>query len=91
MKTVPKVIRDYFATIGSKGGSKSRRKLSSDDAKDMIRIREARRAYRRYHTQCFWYMPADMQIKTSDIPEIVRGLRKDGGRQGYMLAAKLCR
>ena len=30
-------------------------------------------------------------ITASDIPEIVKGLRKDGGRKGFLLANKLCR
>ncbi|MFC1498877.1 hypothetical protein ACFLS1_10475 [Verrucomicrobiota bacterium] len=91
MKTVPKTISEYFADIGSKGGSVSRRVLMSEDARNMVRVREARRAYRKYHTQCFWYMPADAKIKLSDVPEIVRGLKKNGGRRGFLLAAKLCR
>ena len=57
----------------------------------MVRVREARKAFRKYHAQCFWYMPADARITLEDIPEIVRGLRKNGGRQGFFLAAKLCR
>jgi hypothetical protein len=81
----------YLASIGRKGGTKSRRCLSSADAKNMVRLREARRAFRRFHSQCFWYMNEDMEITLVDVPEIVRGLRQHGGRQGYLLAAKLCR
>jgi hypothetical protein len=91
MKTMPDTIREYFATIGRKGGSKSRRTLTPEQARNMLRVREARRAFRKYHTQCFWYMAKDAQIKQSDIPEIVRGLKTNGGRQGFILAAKLCR
>ena len=90
MNTTPDTLREYFATIGRKGGSKSRRTLTSEQARNMLRVREARRAFRKYHTQCFWYMAEDAQIKQSDIPEIVRGLKKHGGRQGFILAAKLC-
>lgn len=57
----------------------------------MVRVREARKAFRAFHAQCFWYMREDMQIGLQDIPEIVRGLRQNGGRQGFLLAAKLCR
>ncbi len=91
IKTMPDTIREYFATIGRKGGSKSRRTLTPEQARNMLRVREARRAFRKYHTQCFWYMAKDAQIKQSDIPEIVRGLKTNGGRQGFILAAKLCR
>ena len=57
----------------------------------MVRVREARRAFRRFYAQCFWYMRPDMDVTIEDIPELVRGLRQNGGRQGFLLAAKLCR
>ena len=84
-------VRDYLARIGRKGGLKSRRRLSSSDARNMVRLREARRAYRRFRSQCFWYMKEDMDVTLADVPKIVRGLRQNGGRQGFLLAAKLCR
>ncbi len=56
----------------------------------MVRLREARRAFRRFHAQCFWFMREDMEITAADIPVIVRGLQENGGRQGFLLAAKLC-
>lgn len=90
MKKLPDTISDYFATIGRKGGSRSRRTLTPEQAQNMVRVREARKAFRKYHTQCFWFMAKDAQIQESDIPEIVRGLKKNGGRQGFILAAKLC-
>jgi hypothetical protein len=57
----------------------------------MNRVREARRAFRRFHSQCFWYLRPDMPVTLADVPEIARGLRQNGGRQGFLLAAKLCR
>lgn len=84
-------VRGYFSKIGRKGGAKSRRTLSPEAARDMVRIREARRAFHTFHAQCFWYLREDAEITREDIPEIVRGLRKDGGREGLLLAAKLCR
>jgi hypothetical protein len=51
----------------------------------------ARTAVREFHAQCFWYMRADLDIKPSDLKEIARGLRQNGGRRGFLLAAKLCR
>lgn len=84
-------VRAYLAEIGRRGGRKSRRRLASEAARDMVRLREARRAYRAYHAQCFWYLREDMEIHLEDIPEIARGLRRDGGRKGLLLAAKLCR
>ncbi len=87
----PSSVSAYLASIGRKGGKRSRRHLSVDDAKNMVRVRETRRAFRKYHAQCFWFMREDMAISLADVPEIVRGLRQNGGRQGFLLAAKLCR
>ena len=84
------VVRQYLAQIGRCGGRRSRRHLSSEDARNMVRIREARRLFRRYYAQCFWYMQPDMNITIADVPEIAHGLRKHGGREGYRLAARLC-
>ncbi len=91
MKQVPKEVRAYLAEIGRKGGAKSRRILSSEEAHDMVRVREARKIFRALHAQCFWFLRPDLRVTVEDIPELVRGLRQNGGRQGFLLAAKLCR
>jgi hypothetical protein len=83
-------VRSYLAGIGRKGGKKSRRRLSSEDAQNMVRVREARRAFRDFHAQCFWHMRKDLKVTLVDIPEIVRGLRQNGGAKGFALAARLC-
>ncbi len=83
-------VKQYLSEIGRKGGRKSRRLLAPEAARDMVRVREARKAFLAYHTQCFWFMPRDLKITLADIPEIVRGLRQNGGRKGFLLAAKLC-
>jgi len=84
-------VSAYLAKIGRKGGTKSRRSLSPEDARNMVRVREAQRAFLRFYAQCFWYLKADMKVTLADIPEIIRGLRKNGGRTGFILAGKLCR
>ena len=53
-------------------------------------IQEAQEAFNSFYAQCFWYMRKDMQITENDLPEIIRGLRHYGGRQGFLLADKLC-
>ena len=57
----------------------------------MVRVREARRAFRTFHTQCFWHLRPDLIATLDDVPEIVRGLRQHGGRKGFLTAARLCR
>lgn len=83
-------IKVYLSEIGRKGGLKSRRHLSDEDARNMVRVREAKRAYQAFYAQCFWHLRPDLNITLDDIPEIVRGLRQHGGRRGFLLAAKLC-
>ncbi len=91
MIKTPPAVTEYLSRIGRKGGKKSRRILSAEDARQMVRVREARRAFRRFHAQCFWYLRPGMRVTLADVPEIARGLRQNGGRQGFLLAAKLCR
>ena len=55
------------------------------------RIGLARQALHDFHAQCFWFLREDMDVKPSDLPEIIRGLRQNGGRRGFFLAAQLCR
>jgi hypothetical protein len=57
---------------------------------DAQRLELARKALREFHTQCFWFMREDAELSLDDIPEIARGLRLNGGRQGFLLAARLC-
>ena len=91
MKTKDTSVHAYLARIGRKGVTASRRRLSTEDARDMVRVREARRAFRHFHAQCFWHLREDLKVTLGDLPEIVRGLRQHGGRAGFLRAAKLCR
>jgi len=83
-------IQNYLRDIGRRGGKKSRRKLSPESARDMVRIREARRAYRTFHARCFWSFDPDYVVSLEDIPWIVRYLRAHGARPGWEKAATLC-
>ena len=73
-------VRAYLAEIGRRGGRKSRRALAPETAQAMVRVREARRAYRRFHTRCFWSFNPDYDIGKSDIAWVARQLRKHGSR-----------
>lgn len=84
-------VRAYLASIGSKGGRKSRRTLSPETARDMVRVREARRAYRRYHAQCFWSYRPDLKIGLPDVSWVAEQLRKHGNRETWLVAERLCR
>lgn len=84
-------IRSYMAEIGRKGGKRSRRKLSSEQAKDMVRVREARKAYRTFHALCFWSSPPDLTIGLDDLDWVTDRLRRYGNRDAWEVASKLCR
>ena len=83
-------ISRYMAEIGRAGGRKSRRRLDREQARKMVRIREARRAYREFHETCFWSGPRDLEITDVDIPWVIVQLRRHGGRSGWERAERLC-
>jgi hypothetical protein len=84
-------VRKYLSTIGQRGGQKSRRVLDAKTARDMVRVREARRAYRRFHASCFWSFDPNYVLTLSDIPWVAAELRKHGGRAAWETANRLCR
>ncbi len=84
-------IRRYLATIGSRGGRKSRRALDTESARAMVRVREARRAFRRFRVTCFWSYRPDLVITAHDIPWVAEQLMRHGNREAWRIGAKLCR
>ena len=84
-------IRSYLATIGRKGGIKSRRRLDSADARRMVQVREARRAFRRFHASCFWSYRRDLVIGVDDIAWVADQLMKHGNREAWRIGKALCR
>ena len=81
----------YLDEIGARGGRKSRRALPPDVARDMVRVREARRAFRRFRTTCFWSYRPDLVIGSDDVPWVAEQLMKHGNREAWQVGAKLCR
>ena len=84
-------LRRYLAEIGSRGGRKSRRALSSQAARDMVKVREARRAFRRFRHSCFWSYRADLVIRAAAVPWVAEQLMKHGNREAWHAGARLCR
>ncbi len=83
-------VRRYFAEIGRRGGKKSRRHLDPGVARDMVRVRQARRAYVRFHAACFWSYDPEYRIGVGDLGWVVQTLRRNGGREAWEAAARLC-
>jgi hypothetical protein len=84
-------VRKYLSAIGRKGGLAGKRALAPEEARAMVKIREARRAYRKYHAQCFWSYRPDLRIGAQDIPWVAERLMKQGGQEAWRAGAKLCR
>lgn len=80
-----------MASLGRRGGRASRRALSTEKARAMVAVREARRAFRKFHTECFWSYDPSYPIGPDDVPWVAEQLRKHGGRDAWEVAAKLCR
>ncbi|MFT7553331.1 MAG: hypothetical protein ACI9BV_003665 [Rhodothermales bacterium] len=84
-------VKQYLSTIGRKGGKKSRRELDPKMARDMVRVREARKAFRRFHARCFWSSPPSLHIGLGDVDWVCDGLKRRGDREAWDTAARLCR
>lgn len=81
----------YLAEIGARGGRKSRRTLEPEAARAMVRVREARRAFTRFRTTCFWSYRPDLVIGADDVPWVAEQLMKHGNREAWRVGARLCR
>jgi hypothetical protein len=55
------------------------------------RLELAKKAFRDFNAQCFWWYPLDFEVTEAAIPMIVRELRAAGGHEGYRIVAELCR
>ncbi len=84
-------VRDFLATIGRKGGIQSRRRLDPETARQMVGVREARRAFRRFRTSCFWSYRPDLTIGGGDVAWVAEQLMKHGNREAWVIGRKLCR
>jgi hypothetical protein len=84
-------VRSYLSEIGRRGGRRSRRVLLPETARQMVRLREARRAFRSFHGRCFWSSPKDYVVTADDIVWVAQKLMTHGGREGWRIGARLCR
>lgn len=84
-------IRKYLSEIGRAGGLKSRRRLDPETARQMVRVREARRAFLRFHAECFWSSAPDFVVGAGDVAWVAEQLQKHGGADAWRVAGRLCR
>ncbi len=84
-------LLDHLRRIGRQGGLKSRRILTPETARRMVKVREARRAFHRFRARCFWSYRPDLVIGDGDVAWVAQQLRKYGNREAWRVAARLCR
>ena len=84
-------VRKYLAQIGARGGRISRRALTPEAARDMVRVREARKAFREFRTSVFWSYRPDLVISLEDVTWVAEQLKRHGNREAWRIAARLCR
>ncbi|MHC4601562.1 MAG: hypothetical protein ACYS47_21415 [Planctomycetota bacterium] len=84
-------MRKFLSEIGRKGGKRSRRKLDPDTARRMVRVREAKRAFRRFYARCFWSFDPEYRITWNDVEWVAEHLKRHGDRAAWALGVKLCR
>jgi len=83
-------IRKYLASIGRRGGKKSKRVLSPTTAREMAMVREAKRAFKNYYAECFWSFDPDLIITKQDVKWVAEQLMKHGSRKCWEVGRKLC-
>lgn len=84
-------IKTYLREIGAKGGRKSRRRLEPVEARSMVAVREARRAFRNFKAQCFWSFDPDWSIHREQLPLVIDTLREEGDARAFAVARRLYR
>ena len=84
-----KATRAYFAQIGRKGGRKSRRALSTAQARQMVAVRLARSAFRRFRILCFWSYGPDLRITAENAGWVAEQLRRNGNRAAWQIAGRI--
>jgi hypothetical protein len=57
----------------------------------MVKVRDARRAFLRFRTKCFWSYRPDLEIGTEDVAWVAEQLMKHGDREAWRVGARLCR
>jgi hypothetical protein len=82
-------LRQYLSEIGRRGGLKSRRTLAPETARAMSRVRDARRAFRRFHTQCFGSYDPSYRVGMADIEWVADQLMAHGDREARLVGARL--
>jgi hypothetical protein len=83
-------IHAYLAEIGRRGGKKSRRRLSATEARRMVAVREARKAFREHRVDCFWsFRDMEKEINAENALWVAKELSRNGDRKAWLAARKI--
>ena len=55
----------------------------------MMRVREARRAFREFYTTCFWSYRPDLEIGVNDVEWVAETLGRNGNLEAWRAARRL--
>ena len=89
--TEEKIVKQYLSKIGRKGGKKGKRYLDPSEAKNMVKIREAKKAYSNYFAECFWSFDPNLKITKHDVSWVAEQLMKNGSMECWKIGRRLCR
>jgi len=64
--------------------------FSGKSAQLMVKVREARKAYKKYYTMCFWSYDPNYKVTQSDLLWVSEQLKKYGNLETWRLGVKLC-
>jgi len=84
-------VKKYLSRIGQKGGRKSRRTLTSEQALKMVKVRQAKKAFQLSYHRCFWSFDPNYKIQEKDLLWVADQLMKNGDRKLWMIGIQLCR
>ena len=74
------------AMLSSKGGNHNR-----SESPNWRAVAHAQVAFERYFAQAFWHLHPDAVITERMLPDVIKGLRRYGGKDGFLEAEKICR
>ena len=88
------IVLDWFK-VGGRGYQERINLLLKEYVEEVLsfqslQLETAQQLFDKYYTQCFWHMKKHFEIKTEHFPLIIEGLKKYGGRDGYLESRKLC-
>ena len=76
--------------VGRRRDHGSRRRFDPEIASERVRVREARRAFRKFYATCFWSYRPELEIGLNDVEWVAETLRRNGNLEAWRVASRLC-